>query len=70
MVFNIHKAFFGTFCLSILSTTLAPKLVNFSDELCLFAFLLLALCYIIFNKNTTAYNLLSVLIGVLFFYSA
>lgn len=70
MVFNIHKAFFGTFCLSILSTTLAPKLVKFSDELCLFAFVLLALCDIIFNKNIRAYKLLGVLIGVLLFYLA
>lgn len=67
---NIHRAYFYVFFVSVMGLFLAPHLLSSLDELCLFAFLIIAVLDMAFNRCWRKYRLMFVLLGVLAFYLA
>ena len=65
---NIHRAYFYIFFVSVLGLFLAPCLLPSIDELCLFAFLIIALIDMAFNRCWRKYKLMFLLLGVMAFY--
>lgn len=67
-MFNIQKAYFCLFCLSIVSLLLSPVIIKSLDELSVMAFGGLAVVDMVFNGNIRRYRLLFALEGVMLFY--